>query len=249
MKLASVRTPRGYFWLCDGAKGFEWGSDEFRKALDDAFDRIEMSGMRLKLSRIHLEPEYGELLAACTRDISELTSIDLARNYRDTLATLFITSPGQVTPYHVDSEVNFLIQLAGTKVVYIFDGNDRELLPWRELEEYHHGTRRIELRQEFQSRGVPYELRPGLGVHNPVNFPHWVQNGALPSISLAVSYMRPKNDSLDVLRMNRYLRRFGIEPTPPGKSVIVDSAKRAIIHTGRSLKSMLRPSSTHAEGY
>jgi hypothetical protein len=238
-KMAAAERPRGYFWLSEESRGLKWGSSAFRKALNEGFDQIEVSRMRLKLSSIHLEPEYGELLAACTQELSELTSVDLSRAYRDPVATVFVTSPGEVTPYHVDHDANFLVQLYGTKTVNIFDGNDHELLPWRELEEYWHGARHIRLREEFQSRAIPFELRPGLGVHNPVNFPHWVKNGPLPSVSLAMSFTRVKHDPLDVLRMNRYLRRWGIEPAPPGKNAAIDSAKRAIIHAARSIKSAL----------
>jgi len=39
----------------------------------------------------------------------------------------------------VDGEANFLLQLYGTKLVYIFDGKDRELLSWPEIERYWHG--------------------------------------------------------------------------------------------------------------
>lgn len=235
-RMATADKPRGYFWLSEESRGLKWGSDEFRQALNDGFDQIEFSRMRLKLSSIHLEPGYDELLAACTRELSELTSVDLKRDYCEPNATVFITSPGEVTPYHVDHDANFLVQLYGTKTVYLFDGNDHELVPWCDLEEYWHGSRRITLREGFESRATPFELRPGLGVHNPVNFPHWVKNGPLPSISLAVSFARVKRDPLNVLRMNRYLRRWGIDPTPPGVNPVLDSTKRAIIYAARSIK-------------
>ncbi|HLJ17372.1 MAG TPA: hypothetical protein VKV15_22945 [Bryobacteraceae bacterium] len=239
-KMAREEKPRGFFRLSNESRGLEWGSPEFRKALDEAFGEIETSQMRLKLSSIQSESEYAEVLANCSYELSDLTSVDLSRAYRDPKATIFISSPNEITPYHVDEEANFLLQIYGTKIIHIFDGNDRELLEWRELEEYYR-CGNIRLREDFQSRGVCFDLEPGIGIHNPVNFPHWVQNGPGVSVSLSLGYTRAKNP-VDVLQVNHYLRKVGFAPTPPGKIKSLDGAKRAIARGARSIKKVLRHS-------
>ena len=41
---------------------------------------------------------------------------------------IFVSSPGSVTPYHIDPERNFLLQVRGNKTMHMFDGSDRSLL-------------------------------------------------------------------------------------------------------------------------
>lgn len=237
-KIASAEKPRGFFRLSGDKLDNQWGTPEFQKALNEAFANIDQSKMRMKLSHVNTEPEYAGLLAACTRELSRLTGVDLAHSYRNPLATLFITSPNEVTPFHVDSEANFLLQIYGTKVMYVFDHSDRELLAWSELENYWHGDGHIKLRDGFQSRATAFELHPGLGVHNPVHFPHWVQNGPSPSVSLSLAFSR-RVDPSDVLHVNHLLRKLGLDPTPPGQKKHLDAAKSAIAGGARSIKRLI----------
>jgi len=57
--------------------------------MHEAFDDIESSRLRLKLSSIHSEPEYKEVLDECTREFSEIAGIDIAKEYETSVATLF----------------------------------------------------------------------------------------------------------------------------------------------------------------
>jgi hypothetical protein len=173
--------------------------------------------------------------------LSALTSANLERDYCDALATVFITSPGEFTPCHMDVEANFLLQICGTKTVYILDGNDREIMSWRDLEEYWHGHGRIPLTDELKAKAYRFELRPGLGIHNPVSFPHWVETGPSPSISLSLGFT-PNRSLVDVLHVNHHLRKLGLTPTPPGKRARLDGAKSALVRRARSIKRVLRSS-------
>jgi hypothetical protein len=68
-------------------------------------------------------------------------------------------------------------------------------------------------------------MRPGMGVHIPVNAPHWLQNGDDISVSLSLNFQF-KNPVLgNIYRANYYLRRVGLNPTPPHKSRIGDFIK------------------------
>ena len=240
-KLAAYAKPKGYLKLANSSTNLEWGSPEFGKVLHEAFDDIESSRLRLKLSSIHSEPEYKEFLDECTREFSELAGVDLTKEYETSVATLFIASPNEVTTFHVDGEANFLLQLYGSKLVYIFDGKDRELLSWPEIERYWHGDGHIFLKEGFESRGKEFPITPGLGVHNPVHFPHWVKNGPSPSIALSIAY-GPKDSPVDVLHANHFLRKLGMNPTPPGTKHGLDKAKSGIISKARSLRRVLKPS-------
>ena len=61
--------------------------------------------------------------------------MDIADVYYDPTMTIFVTSPGRITPYHMDGETNFLAQIHGTKLVYIYDGNDKAVLSDEDMEE------------------------------------------------------------------------------------------------------------------
>jgi len=240
-KLAAYKKPKGYLKLANSSTNLEWGSAEFCKVLHQAFDDIESSRLRLKLSSIHSEPEYKEFLDECTKEFSELAGTDLTEEYETSIATLFIASPNEITTFHVDGEANFLLQLYGSKLVYIFDGKDRELLSWPEIERYWHGDGNIFLKEGFESRAKEFPLTAGVGVHNPVHFPHWVKNGPSPSIALSIAYV-PKDSPVDVLHANHFLRKLGINPTPPGTKHGLDKTKRGIIAGARSLRRVLKPS-------
>jgi hypothetical protein len=235
-RLGAESSPRGYFILPD-AKAPPWGSPAFVPAIRQAFDSIETSAMRLKLSSIHLEPEYGAFVRECARELDALTGGALLRAYHHPLATVFISSPGQITPYHVDSETNFLLQIRGTKTVHVYDGSDPAVVDLPQLERYW-ATGQLELSDDQKERGASFALAPGSGVHNPVHFPHWVHNGPEPSISLSLGFMSV-NDQSDVLRVNHHLRRLGLAPHPPGHNRVSDDAKRALLRSARSVKWLL----------
>ena len=54
-------------------------------------------------------------------------------------ATILIASPHRITSYHIDSDVNYLLQIAGDKSFSVFDQTDRALITDEELERYFSG--------------------------------------------------------------------------------------------------------------
>jgi hypothetical protein len=192
------------------------------------------------LKRVHEEPEYNEILQALQAELTSLTGINIPAHYRDGLMTIIIASPGRITPYHIDGEANLLMQMSGSKSVYIFDGKDREILPMDELERFWSGDIKApQYREHLQNRARHFELVPGIGVHNPVIFPHWVQNGPDVSISLSVNFKRRVDDAADAHRVNRQLRKLGLHPSEPGTAKIVDHTKGVVYRTVRQVKRRL----------
>jgi hypothetical protein len=239
LRMAASPSPQGFFVRAGSWSGPRWGTAEFRRDLERDFDNIDTSQMRLKLTRIHNEPGYREVLQSCMRELSELTGADKFRNYFDPFATLFVSSPGEITPYHVDAETNCLLQLRGEKAMYVFDGNDRELLGWQELENYFGGGAQVHLRPDQEGRGREFELRPGWAIHNPPLFPHWVQNGPFASVSLSISLNHVRSAG-DVLHANYYLRKIGVDPEPPRGTRPADAVKIALARTVRTSKRFLK---------
>jgi len=216
---------RGFFIMKD-VGNLEWGSPEFQAALNRAYDDIDLSGARIKLSSIHQIDAYAEVLANCVTDLSDATSVDFTRRFSRAIATLFITSPGEFTPYHIDQEVNFLLQIVGQKEVNVFDGSDRSVVTPQQLEGFWTGKHFIE--QKEDSKPKTFMLQPGTGVHHPSFFPHNVRVGGEMSVSLSLGFQRAQFTEAEVYLLNAYLRKIGLHPTPPGVNRGLDAVKSAI---------------------
>ena len=143
---------------------------------------------------------------------------------RQRQAFVFISSPGSVTPYHIDHEYNFLLQIRGTKQMSIFD---RSVLAEEALERFYRGEHRNLVFDESKpALGRTFELKPGEGVHVPVNAPHYVKNGPEASVSFSITFRTPEGDRRSsVYRVNERMRSLGISPRPVGQTPLLDRAK------------------------
>ena len=196
-------------------------------SVEETIRRIEECRSWMVLKRVEEDPEYRELLDQCLDQIQPLSE-PLYPGMRSREAFIFISSPNSVTPYHMDPEHNFLLQVRGRKSVHMWDPSDRSVLSERELEEFFASGESINLKYkaEIQSRASVFELTPGMGLHFPVTVPHWVQNGDGVSISFSITFQTPWSDRRAALyTANHGLRRLGINPAPVGRSSIRDSAK------------------------
>ena len=205
-----------------------FGGRPVGKTLVDALAEIESGKNWVILKRIHEDPAYAAVLADMIPELSALSGVDIARVYYDPTMTIFVTSPGRITPYHMDGETNFLAQIHGTKLAYIYDGNDEHVLSARDLERYWTGKLpKIDYPATMPHGQWQYTLRPGTGVFNPAIFPHWLQNGAHMSISVSINFKRRKDAVIGAHRTNNYLRKLGLNPAAPGASPAFDRAKEA----------------------
>jgi len=194
--------------------------------VDEALHRIENSGAWVTLHQAQKDPEYGALFHQCMREFEALTGSDFSRVMRVEDALIFITSPNRVTPYHIDRECNFLMQIRGEKTIYIFDQNDRDVLPETELERLWTVDNNAGVyKPQYQERARSFRLQPGNGVHIPVNAPHWVKNDDNVSISLSVNFTPKDRYCANFYRANYGLRKMGITPAPRGKSAFRDALK------------------------
>jgi len=204
---------------------------------DVLLERIETSGAWIILRHAEKDPEYAALLDECLAEVESLAGRDLRKDMKLRNAIVFITSPQRVTAYHMDHECNFLMQISGTKTLSAFDRYDRDVLPETEIERFWAVDNNAVLyKPQYQERARNFELRPGTGVHLPVNAPHWAKNGPEVSVSLSINFHY--NDTIlgDIYRANYWLRRLGLHPNPPHQIPIVDNAKRVAIASARNLK-------------
>jgi hypothetical protein len=206
-----------------------------------AIQRIEHCGAWIVLKRADKNEEYAGVLRECMAELQEFTGLNLNRVMKVQEVILFVTSPKRVTTYHIDRECSLLLQIQGDKHISIFDRNDRAVLSEEEIERFwsvdHNAPR---YKPELQHHATVYELRPGNGVHIPVNAPHWVQNGNGISISLNVNFQYHDTARANVYRSNFLLRKMGVRPSPPGISPMKDKVKSVAVLPAVWAKNIMR---------
>ena len=216
-----------YFDMGKIRTGQRWDEiPEARFSAVEAMQQLESSNAWFLFRHAQLDPEYRELFERGLREIKEFAAEDVDAKIRQQDILIFVTSPNRVTPYHIDRECNFLLQISGTKTLHVFDREDQDVLPNEEIERFWAVDNNAPVyRPEYQDRAISYKMMPGSGVHIPVNCPHWVQNDNNISVSLSVNFQFLDSMRANIYRTNYYLRKFGVKPSAPGLHSTRDIAK------------------------
>jgi hypothetical protein len=218
-------------------KGWERPSS----SVEDAMNNLENGSSWIILKKVHEDAQYGSLLSQCLSEVEGLTHRRLEREIESRTMSLIISSAGQVTPYHIDADCNFLFQIRGSKMFYVFDGRDRSVLTEVEEENFWAGDiNAAKYNENNQRKAWSFELKPGVGVHVPVIFPHWVKNERAVSMSLSINFRFHGLKYADVFRANHFMRKFGLHPRPVGKSKMADSIKGSVFGGARKVARKLR---------
>jgi len=188
--------------------------------------RIEECNSWMVLKYVGQDPDYGRLIDACLDQIQPVVD-DICPGMTERHGFIFVSSPGAVTPYHVDFEYNFLLQVRGEKDITVFDPFDRSLLSEVQRERFVTGApRNLVFRDQFADKGKTFHLRPGVGVHVPLTSPHWVKVGPSVSISFSITFQSRVSDKrIGAHKTNALLRRLGMSPEEVGQSEMRDSLK------------------------
>ncbi|MEW6126330.1 MAG: cupin-like domain-containing protein [Acidobacteriota bacterium] len=209
-------------------------------SVEETIRRIEACRSWLVLKYVETAPEYKKLLDDCLDEIKPFSE-PLAPGMRKREGFIFITSPGSVTPYHIDPEYNFLLQIRGNKTMSVWNPADRAVLSEQELEQYlSGGHRNLVYKDEYQAKAKEYHLTPGMGLHVPVTAPHWVQNGDAVSVSFSITFRNPASDRRNLIyTTNAYLRKRGLNPKPFNESRWRDEIKFNSYRVVRKIKGVL----------
>jgi hypothetical protein len=205
------------------------------------FDRLPESDSWMRLSYLEkVDSEYRDVIRVAMQDLEDATGLPFSNEVTLASLSVFMASPNIVTPYHIDHEANFLCQVAGRREVFLYDPYDRECLPDREIEEYYSGNgTAARYRQDMDPRGRRFELAPGVAVHHPSLAAHRLRNGPEVSISVSINFcMRDIDRRARIFQVNHLLRKAGLQPTPPGRSAVLDSFK------ARSMQMLNKPGAT-----
>ncbi len=201
---------------------------------EETIRRIREAKSWMVLKYVEKDPEYSALLDQCLDQVKTLSQ-DYVEGMYNKEGFIFLSSPNSTTPFHVDPEHNFLLQIQGQKQVAIFDPFDELVATNADIEQGLYGKiRNLTYREEIRSRGFISDLNPGQGLHFPVAAPHWVKNGPDVSVSFSITFRsrRSERDS-GIRQMNMRLRAKGIKPCPIGQSPLRDNVKHQLFRAAR----------------
>ena len=196
---------------------------------EQTLERIDEAKAWCSLLNVQQDPEYRTLIDEILDDVSpRVTPKDPGMCFR--AGWIFVTSPGAITPYHIDHEHNFILQARGFKTLHVWEPLDHQVLPEEALELFHGACSRdkVKWREEIEPRAHVFQLEPGMGGYMPTNAPHWVKNGPGVSVTISATYYTHATNRRKLLyRCNHLLRGRGLSPRPVGDEPWSDQAKLA----------------------
>ena len=230
LQLARFLEPRpDEYWVDVGVSHIDQRWDQTThpsSSLTEVIDNLAQLDAWIVLRKAELDAEYRLLLDECMVELRQLMGGTWGRRTCRQNSIIFVTSPNRLSAYHIDRECNFILQIQGEKTIYVFDPNDREVLPEEEIELFWTvDNNAARYRPALQHRAHAFRLRPGDGVHVPVNAPHWAQNDDNVSVTLSVNFQFSDVERANNYRANYYLRKIGLNPSPPGRRPFRDNLK------------------------
>lgn len=187
----------------------------------------------LSLLNVQSDDLYRTLVDEVLDDVKPGTQrTDPGMSYR--AGWIFVTSPRTITPFHMDKEHNFIVQIQGRKRLYVWEPDDTEAVSEAARDLFHasHSRDLVVWKEELRARAHVFDLEPGMGAYMPSTSPHLVENGDGPSITASFTYYTDatrRNARLHALHQR--LRAVGLSPTPvghrPARDVLVHAGCRA----------------------
>ncbi|SFK11556.1 cupin-like domain-containing protein [Methylocapsa palsarum] len=203
--------------------------------------QIDTANALVILQHLEAHPDYKPLLDEFKEFLRDLGGPEVEDFLPRHNFLVFITSPRRKTGYHFDEEINFLMQAHGEKHVWVCDPLNRETSPDESLErEYSGDIYSAKFKPEFEKSATKFVLSPGDAVHIPTHGAHWIETGDKPSVSVSMYFRFPASKHANVYKFNRYLRRLGFAPRPPGQSVLIDRAKQGVIASLQQVKHLVK---------
>ncbi len=204
------------------------------RTIDEVFRRIEEPGSWVALYNVETHPVYREFLAEVTACVRPLVDAQQPGTC-NVGGFIFISAPPSVTPFHMDRENNFWLQVKGRKTMNVWNHTDRHVVAAETVDQFimYGSLDKVRLKDGFRERSHEFDVGPGDGVYFPSTSPHmtrsdpgWVRAGDGVSISIGVVfYTDVTRRSANVHALNHLLRRLGFSPREPGESTAIDRLK------------------------
>lgn len=214
---------------------FEHGdSDPAGRAIDEVFARMEEPGSWVALYNVESYPPYRALLEEITAGVRALVEREEPGMF-NVGGFIFVSAPPSVTPFHIDRENNFWLQIRGRKVMNVWEPTDTLAVSEIDRENFvvNASLDKVRLKDGCKARSHEFDVGPGDGVYFPSTSPHmtrsdtsWVRPGDGVSISIGVVFYTDVTRRAARLHiLNRILRRLGLTPSVPGARPWIDAAK------------------------
>jgi hypothetical protein len=209
------------------AKWAQLPPNEQIHSVSEAIQNLDKSGSWVVLYRVQNDPEYKAILEQALDDIEEMIGRPLRPEITWKDSYIFMGSPHATTPYHIDHETAFLMQVHGNRIATLWDQKDSSVLTQEEVENYYMGDLGAgTYLEKNQPKAIVYKMDAGTGVHHPVMAPHTYQNGDTYSVACGVHLnLRGADQMARAYQVNALLRKLGLNPTPPGVSPSKDKLK------------------------
>ncbi|MFN0024001.1 MAG: cupin-like domain-containing protein, partial [Parvularculaceae bacterium] len=192
---------------------------------EETIRRIETCRSWMVLKNVEADSAYRSAMDECLADIAPVAA-PATGSMAKKIGFIFISSPGAVTPFHMDPEHNILMQISGRKTMRVYPAV-AGIVSDLQHEDYHAGDahRNLPHRPEFEALAATHVLHPGDALYVPVKAPHWVENGPAPSVSFSITWRsRLSLDEASLRLANRWARARGGAPPAPGMRPLRDRA-------------------------
>lgn len=192
--------------------------------VNDSLQDIDSAKAWVLLRHVQADPDYRALIDLALDPIQpEIEKKDPGMYFR--AGWIFVASPHTTTPFHIDRNHGMLLQVRGTKTVYVWDAEDVEVVSDRARDVFHasHDLELVKWREEFRQRAHVFKLGPGMGVYIPITCPHMVETSDEPSTTISLTYSTDatrRNAMVHV--MHDLMHRKGIEPPDVGRRPLFD---------------------------
>jgi hypothetical protein len=216
------------------------------RSLDQVFRWLHEPGSWIALYDVQTDPLYGQFLREVVGKVDGFSADEAPVDAR---GFIFISTPPSVTPFHIDRENNFWLQIAGRKTLSVWDRMDRETVAARDVDSFiqYGDLSGVRLTDAARSRAQVFDCRPGDGVYFPSTSPHmshtepsWVTTQDYLVISIGVVfYSAVTRRNAYVHAANSALRHLGLDPDVAGVSVWVDRAKYPLGRAAVALRKRL----------
>lgn len=203
---------------------------------------LQNANVSIRMYNLERTPEYGPLAEEFETLMREYVGTREGGLHAINLG-VFIASPGSVTPAHPDRHHNFLMQLAGTKDVWLEHDPDARAQHRRVIDYLRCPAAGL----EELPPGNHYCESPGDALYIPPYTFHWTELGHDPGVALSIGFSTPAtrqwSDAHEFdLRAQRVAGRVGWRPGPASMDSVVGRTKARLGHLA-----MKRTARRHAQ--
>ena len=202
------------------------------------------------LRYVQKDPDYCRLVDTVLDSIrSEVDRRDPGMHHR--AGFIFVSSQRMVTPFHFDSEHNFILQMQGHKTLYVWDPDDREVVSKLARDRFHHTHDRelFRWREEFRERAHVFHLEPGTGAYMPATSPHMVEAGDDLSVTMSFTYYTgATRRNARLHRLHDMARSAGVRPPAVGAYPLLDGLVGSLLDAAFAARHLGQRLVGHATG-